>query len=391
MVGPIAASLGKTAYLPCPCQGTNGVIQQNNITSLSAGVGGAVLEAGAVTSTVFARKTATSTAEVSNTSTIAGINLLNGLITATTIKAVANTNATSTRITSNATGSQFVNLVINGNAISANPTPGTTIALPGVGSVVLNKVTITGNNSKARNIKVDMLTIEVGLANGFGLPVGAKIVVAHATSGFVRSVLPAFVGGQAYAAAANTAVGSVIQNRIGKAALVTIGCDGTGGVTKTNNVEDLSVSPVLSIGTGVTTAFGGLDGTGTIARTTATIEDAGLLTVPVLGALVRFTAITVVAQDKFNGSVHTRSTAGTQFVGLKVAGINLPINVAPNFRVDIPLFGYVIINEQKIPAAGRKGTMVVNGLKLVIDRVNALGLAVGTQIVVAHAEATAQR
>ena len=45
------------------------------------------------------------------------------------------------------------------------------------------------------------------------------------------------VGGQAYAAAANARVGSVIQNKIGKAALVSIGCDGTGGVTKTNNIE----------------------------------------------------------------------------------------------------------------------------------------------------------
>ena len=67
--------------------------------------------------------------------------------------------------------------------------------------------------------------------------------MAHATSGFARNVLPAFVGGEAYAAAANTAVGSVIRNKIGKAALVTIGCDGTGGVTKTNNVAALSVEP----------------------------------------------------------------------------------------------------------------------------------------------------
>ena len=73
-----------------------GSIKQNNITSLSAGLGGTVLKAGAVTSTVFARKTAANTAEVSNTSTIAGVNLLNGLITATAIKAVANTNANAT-------------------------------------------------------------------------------------------------------------------------------------------------------------------------------------------------------------------------------------------------------------------------------------------------------
>ena len=32
VVGPIAASLGKTALLPCPCQGTNGATLQNNIT-----------------------------------------------------------------------------------------------------------------------------------------------------------------------------------------------------------------------------------------------------------------------------------------------------------------------------------------------------------------------
>ena len=388
VVGPIAVSLGKTAYLPCPCAGTNGVVKQNNITSLSAG--GTLLNAGAVTSTVFARKTATNTAEVSNTSTIAGINLFNGLITATTIKAVASTNANASTIASNATGSQFVNLVIGGVPISANPTPGTTIALAGVGSVVLNKVTITGTNAKMRNIVVDMLTIEVAPGNVVGLPLGAKIVVAHATSGFVRNVLPAFVGGEAYAAAANATVGSVIQNKIGKAALVSIGCDGTGGVTKTNTVASVDASPVLKIGTGNTTAFGGIDGSGTIARTTATIENADLIKVPVLGALVRFTAIKVVAEDKFNGSLHTRSTAGTQFTGLKIAGLSLPINVAPNFRVNVPLFGYVIVNEQTIPAANKKGFMVVNGLKIVIETA-LLGLPVGSQIVVAHAEASAQR
>ena len=111
---------------------------------------------------------------------------------------------------------------------------------------------------------------------------------------------------------------------------------------------------------------------------------------PVLGALVHFTAIKVVAEDKYNGSLHTRSTAGTQFTGLKIAGLSLPINVAPNFRVNVPLFGYVIVNEQTIPAANKKGFMVVNGLKIVIETA-LLGLPVGSQIVVAHAEASAQR
>ena len=80
---------------------------------------------------------------------------------------------------------------------------------------------------------------------------------------------------------------------------MTIGCDGTDGVTKTNNIEALNVGSTLSIGTGVTTASGGANGTGTIARTTARIENASLLTLPVVGALVKFTAITVVTEDRY--------------------------------------------------------------------------------------------
>jgi hypothetical protein len=163
----------------------------------------------------------------------------------------------------------------------------------------------------------------------------------------------------------------------------------TVGRGKTNSIAGLAVGSILSIGTGDTTAFG-KNGAGTIARTTVKVESTNLLTLPVVGALVKLSAITVVAEDKYNGSVHTRSTAGTQFVGLKIAGISLPVSVAPNSRIDLP-FGYVLINEQKIPAAAKKGVMSVNGLRIVITATNVLGLPVGSQITVAHAEATAQR
>jgi hypothetical protein len=51
----------------------------------------------------------------------------------------------------------------------------------------------------------------------------------------------------------------------------------------------------------------------------------------------------------------------------------------------------LLFNEQKVTAANKKGTMSVTGLRLIIDKVNVLGLAVGSQITVARAEATAQR
>ena len=75
---------------------------------------------------------------------------------------------------------------------------------------------------------------------------------------------------------------------------------------------------------------------------------------------------------------------------MKVAGLSLPVNVSPNTRIDLP-FGYVVLNEQKIPAAAKKGVMSVNGLRIVITAANVLNLPVGSQITLAHAEATAQR
>ena len=388
VVGPIAAQLGRIAYLPCPCKGTNGQVRTNNVAGVAVGPLGVALRADTVTSTVQTRRTA-STAEVSNSSSIAGLSALGGLITATSIKAVANTVATASATTSNSNGSQFVNLVVAGRSISANPAANTRIEVAGLGTVVLNRRVVSGQGRPLQTITVEAIVVEIKAANSFGLPVGAKLVLAHAISGFLRTDIPAFVGGQAYAASANAKVGSTLQAQIGKQALVTIGCEGTGGVTRTNTIAAINAGNVLRTGTGTTTAFGGRDGSGTIARTTARVENATLLN-RTLGPVISFTAITAVAEDQWNGSVHTRSTAGTQFAALRVLGINLPVNIAPNTRIDLPLLGYVILNEQIVPSAATNGAMQVNGLRLVITVANTLGLPVGSEIVVAHADANAK-
>jgi hypothetical protein len=386
VAGSVAATLGKSAYLPCPCQGTFGQTKRNNVDGLSAGALGRVLKASEVTSTVFARKTATA-AEVTNTSTITGLNLLNGLITATTVRAVANTTATASATSSNAIGSTLVDLVIDGRRIAANPPPNSRVALPGIGTVILNKRVVSGNGQPLQTITVEGLTVQVETANSLGLPVGARIVVAHAISGFSRTPISSFVGGQAYAAAANAAVGSALQNQIGKAALVTIGCEGTAGRTLTNNVTALDVGTTLRTGAGATTAFGGPNaGGGTIARTTARVENASLL-----GGLISFTAITAAAEDRFAGGLHVRSAAGTQIVGLRVLGLPVSAGVAPNTRINLPRLGFVIVNERKLPAPAVNGLTQVSGLRVIVDTANSLGLPVGSEIIVAHAEANARR
>src|SRR3954452_19412537 len=102
--GPVAVQIGKVANLPCPCQGTDGKTLTNTVDSVSAGSGGGVLKAGVVTSTVTTDKTATS-ADVQDTSTIANLNLLGGLITADAVKAVATVTAGTQTIAGSADGS----------------------------------------------------------------------------------------------------------------------------------------------------------------------------------------------------------------------------------------------------------------------------------------------
>jgi hypothetical protein len=382
--GPVAAELGRSALQPCPCQGTGGKTLSNTVDSLSAD-GGKVLTADEVLSTVFTDRDASS-AVAKNTSTVSGLNMLGGLITADAVKAVANTSANTSAITSSPAGSTFVNLKVAGNSVEANVAPDTRLDLPGVGSVVLKSVKKNGNGKGSSMITVEMITVEVTQQNSFGLPVGANIIVGHAVSGFTRSQIDIVVGGQAYAAMANAKIGTTLKNKIGKAAAIYLGCQGTRGETRTNNIAALDAGNILSSGTGTTTAFGGPTPSGTVAKTTATVESLRML-----NGLISADTVKVIAQDTFKDGERISSTQGSQFANLRVAGVPVAANVAPNTRINLPGIGYVIVNEQKVPSPTSTARLQVNGLHLFVTTNNLLELPVGSQIIVAHADSTAVR
>jgi len=382
--GPVATQLGRSAFQPCPCRGTGGKTLSNTVDSVATTDEGRTLRANGTLSTVFTDKTATS-ARVSNTSTVAGLNALDGMITADAIKAVANTSATATTINSSPKGSTFANLRIAGEPISAKVAANTRVSLPGVGYVLLKSVKRGGDGTSLSTVTVDMLTVVVTENNAFALPVGSRIVVAHALSGFSRSEPDVIVGGQAYAATAST-TSDDLQNRVGKAAFIVVGCEGTRGKTRTNNVNTLDVGEVLSSGTGETTAFGGPTATGTVAKTTARVQNVSLL-----GGIIRADAVTAVATDTFRNGKRFSSARGSQFANLTVAGAPVPVEVEPNTRLPLPGIGFVIVNEQKLPEPGSEARTQVNGLRVFVTKNNSLGLPVGTQIIVAHADSTAVR
>jgi hypothetical protein len=400
--GPLASELGATAFTDVPCLGTNGQVISNSVNSLQAknpNNGKLVLQANEITTT-GQTSTTTDSDLVTATSKIQGLNVLDGLITADLIMGEANTSAistvTGTTISSNGNGSNFVNLRIAGTLIVANGNvaPNTKIQLPGgLGTVILD---YQNKSSTGKYISVQMIQITIARSNDFGLPVGALIVIAYADSAFFPVPGPVssvdLVDGHAYAAFAYVTISNVLTDQIGDLAFVDVEMGGScfAGTpinqSNRNSIVDGSINQLLSVGTGDTSAAGGPTATGATTRTTATAQNVGLFpTGPFPKGILTVSAVKAVSETDIVYGVRTRSTTGSQVVGLTVAGV--PITVAlPNTKVVIPGVGTAILDEQIVPAATSAAPTVVNGIHITVTQTNLFKLPVGAQIIVSHAD-----
>ena len=104
--------------------------------------------------------------------TLGTVNILNGLITADGVVAMA----TSTIGDANAEGSSLGNLIVNGVQVD-DPAPNTRITLPGVGFVVLNEQIPTSGGMTVNMIHVVLQQTALGLTRTTG-----NIIVGSATS-----------------------------------------------------------------------------------------------------------------------------------------------------------------------------------------------------------------
>ena len=112
----------------------------------------------------------------------------------------------------------------------------------------------------------------------------------------------------------------------------------------------------------------------------------------VLSGAITFGSITAVAEDRFNGSTHVRSAAGTEFSEFRINGQTYANPSANGLHIALGNYAIVHVNEQIIPGASSRNKMKVNGLRVVIQNANnPSGLPVGTEIHVAHADAVADR
>jgi hypothetical protein len=381
--GPLDLVLGNGSGEGCPCRGTNGHTLRNTVASLNVGVAGNILTGGVNTSTAYGLKTDT-TATTTQTTKIAKINLLGGLITADALKAVAEVDVTASALTPSFTGSKLVNLVVAGQKVPGNVPENTVLPLPGLGTVTVKFVNQAVYGSQAAGIEVEMLQVNVTTQNSLGLPVGAVLIVGEAFAGYDRTEPAATLGGYAQTLAVSANAGSLLDEAASAGALTGVPpCTGTGGQTLSDSVANIVANGLLTISTASTTAFGGPVGHAQVAETTASIGQVSLL-----GGLITANTIEAAAAETYAHGQSTASTLGSTFGSLNIAGQAIAANVPANTVISLVGLGYVVLNEQP-PAEG--GTVQVNGLHIVVNAANNLGLPVGAELFLAHAQATASK
>jgi hypothetical protein len=172
-------------------------------------------------------------------------------------------------------------------------------------------------------------------------------------------------------------VGSTVV--VGKTAPVSVG-PGCGtpqtGLTASGTVASLNAPPRAVTGSVNTSASTALNK----ATGTSDVHNVNLLVGLIVGSEVK--AVSTTFAD--NAGLHT-SAAGSKLVGLVVAGMPQSSSPAPNTTINLLGFGKVVLNEQIVTGTATTKKLTVNMIHVYITQSNVLGIAVGTQIVVASA------
>lgn len=182
--GPALAQVAVSGTATPIYSNVAGLVNQPVTTSLPSG-GGAVsddldswsvpgvVSAGVLTAGSSGGASATQ-ATAHSIASVANLSILNGLIRADQVLALANAVSGPSVAASDGEGSTFSNLVVAGVPMDASPAPNTRHPLPGVGYVVLNERTASGTG-----VTVNM--IHVVLQDFLGRQTG-EIIVGSATS-----------------------------------------------------------------------------------------------------------------------------------------------------------------------------------------------------------------
>lgn len=163
----------------------------------------------------------------------------------------------------------------------------------------------------------------------------------------------------------------------GRSALSTLGCTDQAGIHHTNTASGVSRDKLLTSGT-ATTAVNS-HSSPVRSYTTASTAQVNLLDGLVTGDTITAASVTT-HQPGF-----AVSAAGTRVVHLVVAGRAVTATPAPNTRIELPGFGYLILNQQASRITTTSAALTVNALHLYVTTANSLDVTPNTNVVVSSA------
>ena len=333
---------------------------------------GTLVGSGSTVSTITIGRTATNVT-VQTSVDIHNLGILGGIIAANDVHAIVTSTAAASGATST-NSSSFSGLTVAGLPVNSNPAPNTTMALPGLGSVVLNEQSGPSNSPHTTSIGVIMMDVHITGLNSAGLAPGTRIIIAYVQS----AVLPAALTANAYAFYASGLGGS--NPTVGPVAIAGVSCRGGSSTIGSNGT---TLPTVGSTGNETSSASGQITSSGVTATAQNSISNVNLL-----NGLVSADKVATIANAAWNG---TGSRSGsTTFVNAKVAGSALPTNPPPNTRENLPGIGYVIVNEQSGSnnASGASENVIGMDIYITVSN-NSLNLPVGTRIIVSRSSAGA--
>jgi hypothetical protein len=305
--------------------------------------------------------------KVTSSAKIAGVNLLNGAITADAIETTEWAAASSLGLARGGS-SKLVNLVVGGHAISASTAPNTTITIAGLAEVTINKQ-VHFQDGHAIFTKGIALQVKL-LTDVDGGKIGSTISITPATVAIVSSdgAYAAPVGGFAYSAAAGVRAGDTTV-KAGPTAMLQIPSYGTAGKTYTNSTATVD-SPDLIHAAAMITKVNATTVPG-YAEVTDSAETANI---NVLNGVITADAVRVQSHVERAGTVHQEQQS-TQLINLRIGGKSMPVDAAPNTQINVAGLGLVILNQQVTQA----GYSLVVGVRVIVGT-KGLGIPVGAEI-----------
>ncbi len=329
----------------------------------------------------FSHTDENSTVEAS--STIGNISignpLLAPLIEVDGLHAIAHSHAQIGSATSDTASSFFGTITVAGLHLPLHIAPNTRIALPALGTIVLNEQIEINTGPVNSYAEVNMVDITLGLHNILGQPAGTRILIGHSVStDNIVSVLAAMQA-HAFGLFTELGIGHTAIAQLGPLPNTKIGC--TGG-TNEAAAADLKVGGLVDAGVADLRTTGILD---PAHSTVAVASSEKIVNLSLLNGLIRADVLQADAHAVYSSS-GSRGSGDFTALKLSIGGKTLlPHTYAPDTRVNLPALGYATLDET-VPATTSVG-YAINALDIAVTTSNRWNLAVGLHIIVGHVDA----